>query len=144
MKVQDIFKKTRSPVCSFREMLFRDISLLVLKHAGEAGHRTLLVWLSAQTLLKPRDRDNRCCCRNTRHSRSLCNTEVEEQVVMHHRSAPKQKDELMRCTCCLLYPRCVVWQPDAKYRMPMSIGSFSYTRSGLVSLARSHFCRSPT
>ncbi len=22
---------------------------------------------------------------------------------MHHRSAPKRKDELMRCTCCLLY-----------------------------------------
>ncbi len=27
-------------------------------------------------------------------------------------------------------------------RMPMTIGSFSYTRSGLVSLARSQFCRS--
>lgn len=54
-------------------------------------------------------------------------------------SAPQWKHELMRCTCCLLYPRCGVWQPDAKYRMPMSIGSFSYTRSGLVSLARSQF-----
>ncbi len=45
----------------------------------------------------------------------------------------------MRCTCCLLYQRCGVWQPDAKYRMPISIGSFSYTQSGLVSLARSQF-----
>ncbi len=58
---------------------------------------------------------------------------------MHHRSAPKRKDELMWCTCCLLYLHCGVWQPDAKYCMPMSIGSFSYTRSGLVSLARSQF-----
>ncbi len=52
-------------------------------------------------------------------------------------SAPQRKHELMRCTCCLLYPRWGVWQPDAKYRIPISIGSFSYTRSGLVSLARS-------
>ncbi len=54
-------------------------------------------------------------------------------------SPPQRKHELMRCTCCILYQRCGVWQPDAKYRMPMSIGSFSYTRSGLVLLARSQF-----
>ncbi len=54
-------------------------------------------------------------------------------------SAPQRKHELMRCTCCLLYQCCGVWQPDAKYCMPMSIGSYSCTRSGLVSLARSQF-----
>jgi len=51
--------------------------------------------------------------------------------------APQWKYELMLCICCLLYPRCRVWQPDAKYHMPMSIGSFSYTQNGLVYLARS-------
>ncbi len=45
-------------------------------------------------------------------------------------SAPQRKHELMRCTCCLLYSRCDQRQLDANYRMPMSIGLFSSTRSG--------------
>ncbi len=50
-------------------------------------------------------------------------------------SAPQRKHEL-RCTCCLLYLYL------CNDRMPMSIGSFSYTRSGLVSQSRSQFSRS--
>ncbi len=41
----------------------------------------------------------------------------------------------MRCTCCLLI--LTLWSAAAgcNNRMPMCIGSFSYTRSGLVSLS---------
>ncbi len=43
--------------------------------------------------------------RNARTSRTLfCGKESSR--FNHYRSAPKRKDELMRCTCCLLYSRC--------------------------------------
>ncbi len=54
-------------------------------------------------------------------------------------TAPQRKYQLMRCTCCLLYSRCDQRQLDANYRMLMSIDSFSYSRSGWISLARSQF-----
>ncbi len=49
----------------------------------------------------------------------------------------------MRCTCCLLI--LTLWSAAAgcNNRMPMCIGSFSYTRSGLVSLSEIPICRSP-
>ncbi len=49
----------------------------------------------------------------------------------------------MRCTCCLLI--LTLWSAAAgcNNRMPMCIGSFSYTRSGLVSLSEIPIRRSP-
>ncbi len=48
-----------------------------------------------------------------------------------------------RCTCCLLI--LTLWSAAAgcNNRMPMCIGSFSYTRSGLVSLSEIPIRRSP-
>ncbi len=42
----------------------------------------------------------------------------------------------MQCTCCSLYTRTARWAAAAYDCMPMCIGSFSYTRSRLASLAR--------
>ncbi len=49
----------------------------------------------------------------------------------------------MRCTCCLLI--LTLWSAAAgcNNRMPMCIGSFRYTRSGLVSLSEIPIRRSP-
>ncbi len=113
-------------------------------HRG-AGHRTLLVWLSAGrwSFSLSYDRDHWCCAiMLTLVSRTFF-WGKESSSFNQYRSAPIQKDELMRCTCCLLYLRCDQQQLDANYRMPIFICSFSYTQSGKVSLARSKFRWSP-
>ncbi len=49
----------------------------------------------------------------------------------------------MRCTCCLLIPTLWSAAAECNNRMPMCIGLFSYTQSGLVSLREIPIRRSP-
>ncbi len=102
------------------------------KKIKSRGDLRIMVWQSAGRLsfFHLHDRDHRCCAITpTLVFRTLfCGK--KRSSFNHYRSAPKRKDELMWCTCCLLYSRCDQRQLDANYRMPMSIGSFSYTQSG--------------
>ncbi len=63
--------------------------------------------------------------------RLFLNTSSREQFVRLRSEKLK-----MQRTCCSLYTRAARWAAAAYDCMPMCIGSFSYTRSRLASLAR--------
>ncbi len=73
---------------------------------------TLLVWLSAGRW-SPARRDHHCCAVTPALVRRTLSVEGESSSFNHYHSAPKRKDELMRCTCCLLYSRGDQRQLDA-------------------------------
>ncbi len=101
-------KRRDHPCCSFREIC----SFSAEARRG-AGHRTLLMWLSSRKMPFLPVRLWPPLLRCNARTRSLFLTRRIGAAVMHRRSAPKRKDELMRCTCCLLYSRCDQRQLDA-------------------------------
>ncbi len=100
------------PWYSFREIALSEKCSFSAEARRGAGHRTLLVWLSAGRW-SPARRDHRCCAVTAALVRRTLSVEGESSSFNHYRSAPKRKDELMRCTCCLLYSRGDQRQLDA-------------------------------
>ncbi len=67
--------------------------------------------------------DHRCCAVTPALVRWTLSVEGRKSSSFnHYRSAPKRKDELMRCTCCLLYSRGDQRQLDAMiaYQCPLA------------------------
>ncbi len=104
-------KRRDHPWYSFREIALSEKCSFSAEARRGAGHHTLLVWLSAGRW-SPARRDHRCAVTPALVRQTL-SVEGESSSFNHYRSAPKRKDELMRCTCCLLYSRGDQRQLDA-------------------------------
>ncbi len=95
-------KRRDHPCYSFREIALSEKCSFSAEARRGAGHRTLLVWLSA-VRWSPARRDHRCCAVTPALVRRTLSVEGESSSFNHYCSALKRKDELMRCTCCVLY-----------------------------------------
>ncbi len=128
----------------------------MLKHAGERPQQhkqgfvqpvvcslsLAALFTSCKNSFSERKKEQRdltpllCCTPTLLHKeivlqRLFLNTSSREQFVRLRSEKLK-----MQRTCCSLYTRAARWAAAAYDCMPMCIGSFSYTRSRLASLAR--------
>ncbi len=114
------------------------VALLVLKHAGElaTAHSRHGCQQEDDLFSLPCDRDHRCC--------AVTPALVFQNTLLWKKSscssARLQSERMINAV--LLLPRILTLWSAAAVCMSMSIGSFSYTWSGYVSLARSQFRRS--
>ncbi len=93
-------KRRDHPWYSFREIALSEKCSFSAEARRGAGSRKMISRTTWPPLL----------CRNARRTLSV---EGESSSFNHYRLAPKRKDELMRCTCCLLYSRGDQRQLDA-------------------------------